>query len=545
MKKLIALLLVLATALSLFAGCGALFGKKETKKKGGTLTIGLPSNAMVSDYKNNDLTKWLEKETGYTLEFQVFSGSEAVTQITTMAVGDETLPDIIFGIPMDEGTIRKFGKDGYFQDLTKFFADKDGASKTFWTRLEENYTKDQQEDIKRKLVDSSTGAYYYVPTMETSLVDYIDYQMWINQTWLDKLGLPMPTDIDSLYNTLVAFKERDPNGNGKKDEIPLFGSQETSMGGDVINWIINMFIYMNDRRTFNLTKNDEIYVPFTTDEYREALKFLNKLYKEGLINSTFYSTKNDAMPAMVTPASGTAMVGIFAGHLTLHTSLNSPVLEQYVSLPLWSPSVINDANFSRSIFITRDCKAPEKAFDLIMTMWSEEASYRFRYGVEGVNWEYAPKGSVSDYGLPATIKILNDPLGSQNTCMWSGACGGLNVYAEGEAALYDGETNPWLAMRAAMAAESRKNSDAANEKYVDGKIKVCPTLVFTPEEASEIEAQRSGCDKYYKSSRTDFIKGTMNPNSDSDWNAYLKELNKLGLEDWIAVAQKAYNRATL
>lgn len=542
MKKLIALLLVLVTVLSLMAGCSALTGNKDKKKKGGTLTIGLPSNAMVADYKNNDLTKWLEKETGYTLEFQVLS-SEATTQLSTMAVGGETMPDIVYGIPMAEGTIRKFGKDGYFLDLSKYFADRNGASKIFWDRVEANYTKNEQDDIKRKMVDASTGGIYYVPTMETSLVDYIDYQMWINKTWLDKLGLPMPTDVDSLYNTLVAFKERDPNGNGRKDEVPLFGSEATTMGGDVINWIINMYIYFNDRRIFNIDSSDKVYAPFTTDEYREALKFLNKLYKEGLINSTFYSTKNDAMPAMVTPASGTAMVGIFAGHLTLHTSLNSPVLEQYVSLPLWSPSVVNDANFMRSTFITYSCKEPDKAFDLLMTMWSEEASYRFRYGVEGVNWEYAPKGSVSDYGLEAKIKILNDPLGQMNTCMWSGACGGLNVYAEGEAALYDGETNPWLAMRAQMAADSRKNSDEANKKYL--KDKICPVLVFTPEEGSAIEAQSTGCSTYFKSSRTDFIKGTMNPNSDADWNAYLKELNKLGLKDWVDVAQKAYNRDTL
>lgn len=541
MKKLIALLLALVCVLSLCAGCaGGAGGESGGKKKGGTITIGLPTNALVLDYETNALTQWLEEETGYDLQFHTFTGgSEATTQISTMAIGGEKMPDIIYGIPMNEGTIRKYGKDGYFQDLTKYFQDRE-ASKTFWTRVEENYSEAEIEDIKRKLVDSDTGKIYYVPTMETALVDYIDYQMWINKTWLDKLGLPMPTDIDSLYNTLVAFKNGDPNGNGSADEVPLFGSEATTMGGDVINWVMNMFLYFNDRRIFNVDENGQVYAPFTTEEYREGLKFMNKLYSEKLVNQTIFSTANDAMAPMITPANGTAMVGVFAGHLTLHATVGSKVLEQYVSLPQWGNIVINDANYMRNIFITQDCKDVDAAFDLIMTMWSEEASYRFRYGQEGVNWVKAEEGATSAYGLPAKIKILNDPLGQQNTCLWSGACGGLNVYAEGEAAIYDGELDPWLGMRSQMAAESYANAIATAEK--NNPKNICPVLVYTTEESELVGAQINACNDYFRRSRTDFIKGVMDPNNDADWNKYLSELEKLGLKDWVSVAQNAYER---
>lgn len=547
MKKLIALLLAVVSVLSLFAGCAG--GKKSTgfgsgkDADGVVLTIGLPSNAMVNDYENNDLTKWLEEQTGYDLQFHVFTGGgEIATQISTMAIGGEKLPDIIYGVNLPEGTVRKYGKDEYFQDLTPYFEDREGMSKTFWDRVEATYSEAEIEDIKRKLYDSDTGKIYYVPTMETSLVDYIDYQMWINQTWLDKLGLPMPTDVDSLYETLKAFKTQDPNGNGKQDEVPLFGSEATTMGGDVINWIINMYVYFNDRsgRVFNVDANGKVYAPFTTDEYREALKFLNKLYDEGLINSTIFSTNNDAMRNMVSPSSGTALVGIFAGHLTLHFNQGSALLDQYTSLPLWSNCVINDPNFSRSMFITQDCQNVDAAFYLLMTMWSEEASFRFRYGVEGVNWTYAEEGATSAYGLPAKIKILSDPLGTQNTCMWSGACGGLNVYAEGEAAIYDGATDPWLAKRAQMAAESRKNADYACANFNPSEI--CPYLVYTTEEAELIGPNVDACSKYFKESRTAFIKGEMDPNSDADWNAYLAKLEDQGLAKWTAASQNAYNR---
>ena len=45
--------------------------------------------------------------------------------------------------------------------------------------------------------------------------------MFINKTWLDKLGLQMPTTWDELENVLDAFKTQDPNGNGKADEVPM------------------------------------------------------------------------------------------------------------------------------------------------------------------------------------------------------------------------------------------------------------------------------------------------------------------------------------
>ena len=52
---------------------------------------------------------------------------------------------------------------------------------------------------------------------------HILYKIWINQTWLDNLGLDVPTTTEELYTVLKAFKENDPNGNGIQDEYPLVG----------------------------------------------------------------------------------------------------------------------------------------------------------------------------------------------------------------------------------------------------------------------------------------------------------------------------------
>ena len=46
--------------------------------------------------------------------------------------------------------------------------------------------------------------------------------MFINKTWLDNLGLEVPTTLGELKDVLIAFRDNDANGNGDTtDEIPL------------------------------------------------------------------------------------------------------------------------------------------------------------------------------------------------------------------------------------------------------------------------------------------------------------------------------------
>ena len=549
MKKLIAMILALVMTLSLCVACGGNGGTAAGNQGGGDdqgvikLTVGLPTKATVLSYEENALTYWLEEQCGVDLSFIPYSGGTDIgTQISTTVAAQQPLPDILFGVGLGDEVYRGYGRDGYFKDLTPYFEDKEGASKTFWTRLEETFTETEIDDILRKIKDPDSGKFFGVPTMDTTMIDVMDYQMWINAEWLDYLKLDMPTDIDSLYNVLVKFRDGDPNQNGKKDEIALYGGQEAGLGGDVVNWLVNMFLYFNDRKNFSIDEDGQVYAPFITDEYREALKFINKLISEGLMLDSVFNTKMSEMPMITTPASGTALVGCFAGHLTIHADYNNPIMQQYKSLPLWSAAVFNDHNCKVNNFISSDCANPDKAFEVMMTIWSEEGSRRVRYGEYGVNWTDADEGAVSDLGLPADFKLLKDPLVQQNTCLWSGASCTLCVWAELETAQLVTELSPGEAVKQQMHAESYANFKAAAEKYNPKGELICPTLVLTEEEKEDTQSQRTACADYYKKSRTDFSTGDLDPNSDSDWKKYVDTLWDLGLQDWLDVAQVAYDR---
>jgi len=545
MKKIIALSLALIMALSLCVACG-----DNTTAQGGShnvkgkveLSIGLPSVATVLSYEDNALTQWVEEQTGFDLSFIPFSGGTDVgTQISTTVAARQELPDILYDISLGEEVYRGYGNDGYFLDLSKYFEDREGASKTFWTRFEATFSEEEQADILRRMKDPDTGAIYAVPTLETSLIDVMDYQMWINVEWLDYLQLEMPTDIDSFYNVLVAFRDGDPNRNGKKDEIPLYGGQEAGLGADVVNWLVNMFLYFNDRKTFMVDDNGQLYAPFTTDEYREAMKFLNKLLDEKLMLDAVFNARHAELKLVNTPNSGVPIAGIFAGHLTLHANCDSPVLEQYEPLPLWGNAVYNDNNCFMTTFITNNCENPDAAFELLMTLYTEEGSRRLRYGEYGVNWTDADPGAKSSMGLDAEYKLLRDPMLEQNTCLWSSASCSLNVNSEGETAQLPNET-AGETLRAQMHAQSSANYAAAAEKYNPDSKYICPNLVYTEEEKAEILHQQTAVADYFRKSRTDFALGTIDPNSDADWNTYVDTLWELGLQDWLDVAQVAYDR---
>ena len=59
------------------------------------------------------------------------------------------------------------------------------------------------------------GNIYALPKVNECLHCTYGQRMWINTTWLEKLGLEMPTTTDEFYQVLKAFKEQDPNGTAR------------------------------------------------------------------------------------------------------------------------------------------------------------------------------------------------------------------------------------------------------------------------------------------------------------------------------------------
>ena len=548
MKKLLAILLAVVAVVGLFAGCTQTGTSgngndptiKYNDKGKQIINIGIPENLNCTDYENNAYTLWLEEQTGYDLQFQLFASSSGdyKTQLSVQVLNEkDTLPDILMTFNgLGDTTWKKYGKEGYFISLTEYFEDKEGAGKAYWDAVEASGIDESFVNDVLRRCKGDDGEIYAFPCIESTPIDTIDYQVSINQEWLDYLNLDMPTDPDSLYKVLVAFRDGDPNQNGLADEIPLIGSTNGQMSGDIVNWIVNMFVYFDDWNWFNLSDDGKtVVVPFTSDAYRQAMIYMNKLYNEGLMN---FGLAQSEIKNMVNSSECT--VGIVVGHPTLTFTANKDTIDPYVSMPIWGYAVRKENTHREANFITEDAADVDACWELLCLMCTKEGSYRQRYGEKGVDWDDADEGATSFLGLPAEIKILNDSAFAETGAQcWKAIAAALLPNAENESVQVDETTNEWSLKKFALLKGNYEYFTAAeknNPKYI------MPHIVRTTEENEETYNERSNCQNAVSSYRVKFIKGELDPNKDADWQVYLKELETQGLQTWIEQTQELYEQ---
>src|SRR5699024_3484229 len=116
---------------------------------------------------------------------------------------------------------------------------------------------------------------------------------WFREDWLDELGMDIPETTDEFYKFLKAVKETDLIGDGSNNEVP-FGAQSIGL---LLNWLKGSFGIGNRGVSSGYldmgpTENKVRFYPIT-DEYKEMLKYVNKLYEEELIEQNIYSIQSE------------------------------------------------------------------------------------------------------------------------------------------------------------------------------------------------------------------------------------------------------------
>lgn len=102
----------------------------------------------------------------------------------------------------------------------------------------------------------------------------------IRKDWLKNIGMEEPKTIDDLYNVLKAFKENDPDKNGKDDTFGMIMTKATSS-------FDNLAIWFGAPNKWGKGADGTLQPAHLSDEYFEALKFVKKLYDDKLINQDF------------------------------------------------------------------------------------------------------------------------------------------------------------------------------------------------------------------------------------------------------------------
>jgi len=226
-------------------------------------------NIMLPIFKTNypkddsPVAAELEKLTGTDIHFEwVPNASYADKFNITLASGN--LPKIIY-VPDSKGpSFVSAVKSGAFWDLTDKLKNYPNLSQASEIILNNSSINGRTYGVYRGRELGRNGVYY-------------------RKDWLENVGLEEPKTIDEFYNMLKAFKEKDPDGNGKDDTYGLVMVKWTAGWGAGFDQIKLWFGAPNV-----WGEQDGQLVPeFEFDEYFEALKFMKKLYDEKLVNQDF------------------------------------------------------------------------------------------------------------------------------------------------------------------------------------------------------------------------------------------------------------------
>lgn len=314
MKKLLTVLLVVVMVVTSFAGCSKNSGNSATSNnKSGSASSNNGSSGektkLTALFVSHPLTKsvndmkWLqeiEEKAGVDIEWEQIYSDWDTTKATRFASGD--IPDILINATVDSDyTTYK----GLFQELTDLIA-KDA------TNITAMFTEEPDTKV---LAQTYEGEIYGTPKFQGKWPD-TNTVLFINKTWLDNLGLQVPTTLSELKTVLLAFKDKDANGNGDaSDEVPMdfngwFGGAYSltnligSLGIQLTNWGTDGYFAEGGQ-----VKNYAV-----DDRYKLLMKYLADLYSNGLINPNAITNDYSAFQSLSRgDENGNALVGVVAG----------------------------------------------------------------------------------------------------------------------------------------------------------------------------------------------------------------------------------------
>ena len=125
---------------------------------------------------------------------------------------------------------------------------------------------DENSDAMNMATDAD-GAIYALPG-QPALRPYSGDVLYVNQVWLDNLGMEAPTTTEEFFDMLVRFRDEDPNGNGIQDEVGFSGyaggggtASVLSTAGE-LGWVFPAFgVVMNHSDTYCTVSYTHLTLP--------------------------------------------------------------------------------------------------------------------------------------------------------------------------------------------------------------------------------------------------------------------------------------------
>lgn len=536
LKKSLALVLAALTAVAALSGCSGnkSASRSDSGKKVHTLKVLAPerSDSTRSGIKFSERDKyscWKTmdselKSKGLNLQFEVVPYDQYKVTIQTRMAAAVDLPDFVNISALDDATALKMGENGILLPVNKII-DKysDGSAKAFFKKY----------DFAVKLTTAPDGNRYWLPDIQTTSYGgkpgSTCEPILIRKDWLDKLNLKAPTNADEFLNVMKEFRDKDANGNGKKDEI-LNVDFSTFFNG-VAQW----FGLGMDTISIDI-QNKKVVSPWYQKGIKDYFKYVKQLVASGVYDTSLIGATAD----ITDQKSAENKFGAYCDYCMetyLEPAINTPNAQLLPIGPLTAVSGIDPVNVIETpelcwnkYAFTKNCKDLQGAAKLIDILWSDNYELESTWGgIKGVTYD-------ENNGVKVLKPEYQNSQWKQQVA--SGKCLGDMLWGD--------SVFPHLRFTA-MEAEISQNP-SWKQDYQKSVINYPHTVpdsnsswlaIPTDDQRTQITSITNDLDTYSKELATDLVTGKK---SLDGWDDYMAKLKQLGLDDLIKINQDRLNK---
>ena len=555
-KKLLSLGLaaLMAASLAACSGGGQTSGTNSGTESGGAQTSGTNSgtesggaesqqtnfeifagvSALSPDNSEKPIVQQMNEAKGVTIDWNCVSG-DTLTERKNLILnaGTSNLPDAFMAASLTDNEILTCGTNGIFIPLEDYINEE--TMPNLWAVL-------QERPDALAACTMPDGHIYTLPKFGEMGFTYDgdgkEYQIGaipqfsaINTKWLEAVGMEMPTTVDELHDVLVAFKDKDPNGNGQADEIPMSFIFPESNG----NWCAGMGIYMapfgctDFNADHRAVEDGKVYYQGASDAYRDALAYYHNWYAEGLIDIEVFS--QDSSQYIAKGSGEEARLGTFVwweipevvGYDRAPDYAYLPVLkgpEGTYKVNLQETSTVGRQDFA----VTSACESPEVLLNWVDQMYDPIISMQCSYGPIGVFFEEEPDENGVYVNAAPPEGMTEGELKSTNELL------GPNVIL-----------NEYYGKYFYMEDRAQQRCQDLNDfwfQYVDN-TESFPAVVYSEEEIGIINDKLSDIKALTEERASHWLR---DGGIEEEWDQYLQDLDNMGLQDVIDCWQAAHDR---
>ena len=373
MKKLLSMFLALAMALSIMP----VFASAATEAMEITWLIG---GSGTTSNTENPVLDAIYDAIGVKVNVIQVAPGDLEAKLNTM-IAAKQLPDL-FSVEADDAI--EFINEGMLAPVGDLIAE-----------YGPNLQKELGEYIPQSPANQVDGNIYTIPGYGITYTNNLSVRV----DWLKKLGLTMPTDLDSLYDVLYAFTYDDPDGNGVQDTV---GIVTTMTQENQWEHLFGAFGIAYDEPTL---LDDGTVTTYMKDEhYLDAIQYLRKLYQAGVMDQEFAT-----MPAMTAHESlWTGRCGVY-GFQNVGTTNNWYPGRYTFDVPadpaeMFGFTVIEGPygdkgspkrykNVTEGFVVSSTAEHPEAVIQLLDYLATEAGDTLTYLGVEGLMYEWVDKAN--------------------------------------------------------------------------------------------------------------------------------------------------------